>query len=403
MNPVSRRHFLAKTALAAAGTALLTGCQTAPTPLAKRPAGKFRAAVIGHTGHGNYGHGLDVLMTNHPEVELVAVADADPTGLAKAKDKLKAPKAYASYHEMLAIERPDLVSIAPRWTEEHESMALAAIGVGAHLFSEKPFATNLVEADNILAAADKAGSKITVAHQMHVAANIVYLKQQLDQGLIGELIEIRANGKQDKRAGGEDLLVLGVHLFDLMRLFAGDAQWCTARVQTQGRDITAYDGRRVSEGIGLVAGDNVYAQFALANGVNATFISRQEYLPVAYTWGMDLIGSKGVVKIQANIPPRVFLHKAGKWSDQGQSNSWEPVPGDPTIGIPESKRNTTHGNIQLLDSLIHAARTGGQPACTGYDGMKAVEMVMAVYHAALRKERVSLPLKDRHHPLKLKA
>ncbi len=403
MNPLSRRQFLAQAALATAGTALLTGCQTAAPLLTKRATGKLRAVVIGHTGQGNYGHGMDVVMTNHPEVELVAVADADADGLAKTQAKLKAPKAYASYHEMLAVEQPDLVSIATRWTLEHKAMALAAISVGAHIYSEKPFTTDLAEADAILAAAKKSGSKIAVAHQMHVAHNIVFLKAQLEKGLIGDLIEIRANGKQDKRAGGEDMLVLGVHLFDLMRLFAGDAQWCTARVLTQGRDITANDGRKATEGIGLVAGEDIYAQFGFAKGVNATFISRQAYSTVAGNWGLELIGSKGVVKIQANIPPRIFLRKPGTWTDKGQTEAWEPVPGDPTTSVPDSQRNTTAGNRQLLDSLITAARNGSEPACSGYDGMKAVEMVMAVYQAALAQRRISLPLKDRAHPLKLKA
>lgn len=403
MNPVSRRHFLAQAAFATAGTAFLTGCQTMAPSVAKTTSGKLRAVVIGHTGKGNYGHGMDTVMANHPEVELVAIADANPDGLLKALAKLKAPKTYASYHEMLEKERPDLVSIATRWTVEHKDMALAAIRAGAHIYSEKPFTTDLAEADAVLAAAKKSGSKIAVAHQMHVAHNIVYLKQQLEKGLIGDLLEIRANGKQDKRAGGEDMLVLGTHLFDLMRLFAGDAEWCTARVQTQGRDITASDARKATEGIGPVAGEDIYAQFGFANGVNGLFVSREEYGPVAGGWGLELIGSKGVVKIQANIPPRIFLRKAGAWTEKGQTEAWEPVPGDPTTGVPESQRNTTAGNRQLLDSLIAAARTGGEPACSGYDGMKAVEMVMAVYQAAFAKRRVALPLKDRAHPLKLKA
>lgn len=399
LNSVSRRQFLASTALATASTALLTGCQTVAPKQASMAKGKLRAIVIGHTGKGNYGHGMDVVMTGHPEVELVAVADANADGLQKAQAKLKAPKAYASYHEMLEKEKPDLVSIATRWTVEHKDMALAAIKAGAHIYTEKPFTTDLAEADAILAAAKRTGSKIAVAHQMHVAQNIVYLKEQLGKGLIGDLLEIRANGKQDKRAGGEDMLVLGTHLFDLMRLFAGDAEWCTARVQTQGRDITLKDARKATEGIGLVAGEDIYAQFGFANGVNGLFVSRAKYAEMAGGWGMELIGSKGMVKIQANIPPRVFLLKPGAWSERGQANAWEPVPGDPTTGVPENQRNTTAGNRVLLDSLIAAARTGGEPACSGYDGMKAVEMVMAVYQSAIAKRRVNLPLKDRRHPL----
>jgi len=43
---------------------------------------------------------------------------------------------------------------------------------------------------------------------MRLAPNILALKQAIDTGLIGDLLEIRAHGKQDHRAGGEDLVVL---------------------------------------------------------------------------------------------------------------------------------------------------------------------------------------------------
>ena len=42
---------------------------------------KYRAAVIGHTGRGNYGHGLDVVWNSFPGCEIVAVADADEPGV----------------------------------------------------------------------------------------------------------------------------------------------------------------------------------------------------------------------------------------------------------------------------------------------------------------------------------
>jgi predicted dehydrogenase len=98
--------------------------------------------------------------------------------------------------------------------------------------------------------ADKAGLKIAVAHQMRIAPNILHLNRAIEAGLIGDLAQMHAYGKQDQRAGGEDLLVLGIHLFDLMRFFAGDAAWCTARVQQDGREITRGDGRSATENIG---------------------------------------------------------------------------------------------------------------------------------------------------------
>src|SRR6185295_1328334 len=106
------------------------------------------------------------------------------------------------YRDMLSREKPKLVCIAPRWTDQHHAMALAALGVGAHIYMEKPITQTLAEADEILAKADKSNLKIALAHQMRLAPNVLNLKSRLDQGLIGDLLQIRAYGKQDARAGG---------------------------------------------------------------------------------------------------------------------------------------------------------------------------------------------------------
>src|SRR5205085_11384238 len=173
---------------------------------------------------------------------------------------------YADYRLMLEREKPQLVCVAPRWTDQHYVMTRAALESGAHVFSEKPFTQTLAEADELLALAEKQNLKIAVAHQMRLAPGILHLKSELDRGLMGDLVQIHAYGKQDSRAGGEDMLVLGVHLFDLMRFFAGDAEWCHARVQSKGHDITQADAHNSTEAIGPVAGDDIHAQFGFAHG-----------------------------------------------------------------------------------------------------------------------------------------
>ena len=50
----------------------------------------LRAAVIGRTGRGDYGHGLDEVWVDLPGVELVAVADDDKIGLAKTANQAQA-------------------------------------------------------------------------------------------------------------------------------------------------------------------------------------------------------------------------------------------------------------------------------------------------------------------------
>ena len=74
----------------------------------------YRAAAIGRTGGGNYGHGLHLAYKGLDNVEFVAVADHDEAGREKAKAETGAKRAYADYHEMLEKEELDIVSVCPR-------------------------------------------------------------------------------------------------------------------------------------------------------------------------------------------------------------------------------------------------------------------------------------------------
>ena len=97
----------------------------------------YRVGIIGATGKGNYGHGVDEAFTKLPNVEIIAVADQDEAGRAKATTRTGATKAYADYRQMLASEDLDLVAICPRWIDQHRDMILAAAEAGCHVYMEK--------------------------------------------------------------------------------------------------------------------------------------------------------------------------------------------------------------------------------------------------------------------------
>lgn len=391
---LSRRDFIATSLMATAGS--LTQLEAAESRSNSR---RWRAAIVGRTGEGNYGHELDVLFNGVPNVDLRAVADPNTKGRARAALRSNAPRQYADYREMLRVEKPELVVIAPRWTTRHHEIAMAALECGAHVLTEKPFTTTLVEADEILAHAKRRDKKVAVAHQMRLAPSIVYLKRSLRDGLLGELQQIHAWGKQDSRAGGEDMMVLGTHLFDLIRLLAGDAIWCTARVLDKGHEISRGDARRVRDEIGPVAGDDVEAQFGFANGVVATFTSRTTLRQTLGPWGMELIGSKGVIRILTEVMPRVLSRNQKSDEPAGLSDEWQPLSGDPTVGYTAAQRSFVPANRRVLDDWLEAIMRDREPQCSGANAMKAIEMVMAVYEAALQRARVKLPLDRRTHPL----
>ena len=210
----------------------------------------YRAVAIGRTGRGNWGHGLHLGLKNHPRIEVVAVADEDAEERQVKQEELAAPRAYADWREMLEAEQPEVVTVGPRWTDCHLEMVLACLEVGAHVYCEKPMTWNLAEGDQIVAKAEATGRKVAVAHQGAYMPRIRHVKEVLAQGRIGAVQAIRAHGKQDRRGGGEDMIVLGTHLFNMMRLFVGDVAWMTAHIEHEGRALTVEDVREATEPVG---------------------------------------------------------------------------------------------------------------------------------------------------------
>src|SRR5216684_7965495 len=176
---------------------------------------QFRVAVIGRTGRGNYGHGLDVVWRQFDNVTILAVADENEQGRAAAQKRLGAKNAYADFREMLKKERPHIVSVADRHLDLHRDMVIACAEVGASIFLEKPICRNLTEADEMIAACEKHHVKVAIAHQTRLSPKTARVKEMIQEGKLGDILEVRARGKEDQRGGGQDLMVLGTHLMDL--------------------------------------------------------------------------------------------------------------------------------------------------------------------------------------------
>ena len=160
----------------------------------------YRAAAIGRTGGGNYGHGLHLAYKGLDNVEFIAVADPDEAGREKAKADTGALRAYADYHEVLAQEDLDIVSVCPRWVDCHLEMVLACIEAGCHVYCEKTMSISLEDGDTMVTAAEDAGLKLAVAHQGVYLPGVQKIKSMLGEGKIGQVQAIYAHGKQDNKA-----------------------------------------------------------------------------------------------------------------------------------------------------------------------------------------------------------
>ena len=390
---MNRRQFLSSTITA--GVAL--GTRAAET------SAKLRVAVIGHTGRGNYGHALDTMWLRLPETEIVAVADADGKGLVAEVKKLKLGKGFADYRSMLAEMKPEIVAITPRFVDEHRDMTLAAVEAGARgIYSEKPFCRTLAEADEIIAVCERRHVTFALAHVGRYHPALPVVERLVKEGGIGRLLEMRARGKEDSRGGALDLWVLGSHVLNLATVFGGRPMTCSATLLQNGRPVVRADVKEGDEGIGSLAGNEVHARFEMERSVPCFFDSVQGAGEKAAGFGVQLIGTKGIVDIRSDREPFAQLLAGSPFLPAGGPRVWVPIS-SAGVGKPEPLAEMQDaGNRHLFAGrdLIAAMRGNRPPLCSAEDGRVVIEMISAVFEShRLNGQRVTLPLKTRQNPL----
>ncbi len=367
---------------------------------------KYRIAVIGHTGRGNYGHHLDTVWLQIPNVEIVAVADADEQGRRAAQKRLNAGNAYADYRDMLKKERPEIVSVALRHLDQHRDMVVACAEAGANIYLEKPMCRTLAEADQMVSACEKHHVKLAISHQTRYSPRIERIKEMISKGMIGDVLEMRGRGKEDSRVGGQDLMVLGTHIMDLMRYLAGDAHWCHARVGVKGpagvKAATKDDVREGGEGMGPIAGNNITSQFGFDNGIVGYFASQKAARKRGepHRFGLEIRGSRGIIQVTTGSRPPAFYLADPGWFPGRSGVKWQEIT-SAGLGKPETIKDTSLliGNVWIVKDLIEAIEKDRQPRGSIYDARAALEMIMAVYESHRLKRTVEIPLKNRRHPL----
>ena len=392
---MNRRQFLTTTA--AAGLNLSAGAADSEA--------RLRVAVIGHTKRGNYGHGIDAMWLQIPETEIIAVADADAAGLAGALKRLKVSNGFADYRKMLAESKPDIVAVAPRFVDEHRDMLIAAIESGARgIYVEKPFCRTPAEADEVLAACEKRKVKIAVAHRNRYHPVLPVLQKLIAEDGIGRVLEFRARGKEDQRGGSLDLWVLGSHLLGLVTVFTGKPLACSATVLQDGRLATKADVKEGDEGVGPLAGNEVHARFETEHGIPLFFDSVKGAGSAAAGFGIQIIGTKGIIDLRADSEPLAHLLAGSPFVPAKDARAWVPIT-SAGVGQPESIGDISKmmaAHLLPARDLIAAMREDREPLCSARDGATTVEMICSVFEShRLGGLRVGLPMKARGNPFEM--
>jgi predicted dehydrogenase len=218
------------------------------------------------------------------------------------------------------------------------------------------------------------------------------LKKKLAEGIIGDVQAIYVHGKQDGRGGGEDMIVLGTHLFNMMRLFVGDVAWMTAHIAHEGRALTVEDVREATEPVGPVAGDSINSYFAFKSGVAGFFDSRKYVDGGGARMGMEIEGSEGAIALRGggSGPAMIYPHPVFDPTDASQQ--WGPLD-----EVADEALST--GNDLAVADLIDAAEADREPLSSARDAVAALEMILGAYEAEITGGRVEFPMQRREHPL----
>ena len=118
-------------------------------------------------GCGNMGASHARAYHRMPEFEIAGLVSRDAALGAALSASLGGPPQFADYHEALAATRPDVVSVNT-YPDTHAAYAKAALEAGCHVFCEKPLATTVEDAQEVVDVARLRGRKLVVGYILRV-------------------------------------------------------------------------------------------------------------------------------------------------------------------------------------------------------------------------------------------
>ncbi len=174
----------------------------------------LRAALI---GAGIMGRNHARVYTEMEDVELVAIADADPATVARLAQRFHV-RGYTDYRELLEREQLDMVSVVVP-TEHHFAVASDTLRAGVATLVEKPIAATVAQGAELTALSHDLGVLLTVGHIERFNPAIIALKGQLEHGALGRVYQIlsRRIGPFPSRIKDVGVVIdLATHDLDIM-------------------------------------------------------------------------------------------------------------------------------------------------------------------------------------------
>ena len=237
---------------------------------------------------------LVVGVNNFGQIHLSAIKNMDISIverkseiIEKSREKFKISSVYSSYDEALN-DRFDIVDlIVPHYL--HREMAMKAMEMGSNVLLEKPIATSIKDAEDLITASRKFNVKFMVTDQYYFDPSVREAVRIIKNGEIGKPVSIvvrdqryytnkgwRANSKD---MGGGSLIDGGIHFIDTLLNFGGD--------------YDSIDGISRHGGSALQGEDTTTAMFRFKNGSTGLFFYTWAYRNPPVLPAFEVIGDNG--------------------------------------------------------------------------------------------------------------
>ncbi len=225
-------------------------------------ADKVRLGLIGASVGGTWSarSHLPALQAS-ADVELTAVCTTRADSAEAARQAWGARLAFDDYRRMVASPEIDAVAVVVR-VPSHYAPTKAALEAGKHVYCEWPLGRTTAEAVELAALAEAKGLVTAVGLQARVNPAVMYMKELVEAGFVGELMAIHVSlmregvlsrpsnrtWQRDAALGANTLTIANGHTVDAMRFVAGDFARLSAVVATEAKQWldtgTQHDARR---------------------------------------------------------------------------------------------------------------------------------------------------------------
>ena len=305
-----------------------------------------------------------------PRTEIVACSDFREEVMGRFGKVYGVPKArqYADFRQLIAKEKPDIVSVATQPEQRAEIVIHAARSGVRAIYAEKALAASLVEADAMVDAVEVADIAFNMGTNRRWDLGFDVMKDIVDSEKIGPLKSfiIYANGS---------LFNTSSHTFDLMLRMNNDQFPISVQASLQGTDAELFDGDKLKidpQGEGIIYFPDGVTGYALNTPRNSEF---------------EAICDRGNVTARNNGNDWE-LHERYPVDASGRRYELKQVP------FPEFR--TSSSTLALIEDLVHALDTD-EPTRGGIQIARTnLELIFGFIESHRQGgARIGLPLKDR--------